>query len=298
MDDVARSPRFGYFLDPASSGAATAVTRARDAEAAGLDLIGVQDHPYHGGHLDTWTLIAYLAAATERVSFFPDVANLPLRPPAVLAKSAATLDVLTGGRVELGLGAGGFPEPVVAYGGPRRTPGEAVRATREAIGVIRHVWGQVRTPRLAGEHYTLDGARPGPRPAHDIGIWVGATGPRMLALIGELADGWVPSASYLPPERLPALHARIDEAAHAAGRAPGDVRRVYNIGGTITDGASAGFLVGPVSQWVDELAALATDGRMDTFVLWATPAGDEPDDARQVRRFGEEVAPAVRAAVL
>jgi alkanesulfonate monooxygenase SsuD/methylene tetrahydromethanopterin reductase-like flavin-dependent oxidoreductase (luciferase family) len=104
---------------------------ARAADEAGLDLVGIQDHPYQWRFFDTWTLIAYLSARTSRIRFFADVANLPLRPPAVLAKAAASLDVLTGGRVELGLGAGGFWDAVQAMGGPRRTPGQAVARRRK-----------------------------------------------------------------------------------------------------------------------------------------------------------------------
>ena len=63
-----------------------------------------------------------IAAATERIGLFPDVASLPLRPPAMMAKAAASLDLLSGGRVELGLGAGGFWDAIEAYGGPRRDP--------------------------------------------------------------------------------------------------------------------------------------------------------------------------------
>ena len=88
----------------------------RAADEGGIDLVGIQDHPYQWRYVDTWTLIAWLAARTERIRFFPDVANLPLRPPAVLAKAAASLDVLSGGRVELGLGAGAFWEAIGADG--------------------------------------------------------------------------------------------------------------------------------------------------------------------------------------
>src|SRR5439155_7405230 len=101
---------------------------------------------------------------------FPDVANLPLRPPAMLAKSAATLDVLTGGRVELGLGAGAFWDAVAAMGGPRRTPAEALQATEEAIDVIRLVWTGQRGLRYDGRFYTLHGLSAGPPPAHPIGV--------------------------------------------------------------------------------------------------------------------------------
>jgi alkanesulfonate monooxygenase SsuD/methylene tetrahydromethanopterin reductase-like flavin-dependent oxidoreductase (luciferase family) len=158
---------------------------ARVADEGGLDLIGIQDHPYQWRFFDTWTLIAYLAATTSRIRFFPDVTTLPLRPPAVLAKAAASLDVLTGGRVELGLGAGAFWDAIEAMGGPRRTPGRAVEATEEAIDVIRLVWSGERGVRYEGRHYDLSGLHTGPRPAHDIGIWVGAGRPRMLDLIGR-----------------------------------------------------------------------------------------------------------------
>src|SRR6266550_8057775 len=107
------------------------------ADEAGLDLIGIQDHPYQRRFLDTWMLMATVLANTQRVRVFPDVANLPLRPPAVLAKAAASLDVLSGGRFELGLGAGAFPDVIASMGGPRRTPGESVEALEEAIDVIR-----------------------------------------------------------------------------------------------------------------------------------------------------------------
>src|SRR5204862_3889951 len=112
----------------------------RAAEEGGLGFVGIQDHPYQGRFVDTFALIATLLAETNRVSLFTDVANLPLRPPAVMAKAAASLDVLSGGRFELGLGAGGFPDVIAGMGGPRRTPGESVEALEEAIDVIRLMW--------------------------------------------------------------------------------------------------------------------------------------------------------------
>ena len=104
------------------------VELAKLADVVGLDLVSFQDHPYQPGFLDTWTLLAVVAAATTSVKVAPNVANLPLRPPAVLARSAASLDILSGGRVELGLGAGAFWDGIVAMGGPRLTPGQSVDA--------------------------------------------------------------------------------------------------------------------------------------------------------------------------
>jgi alkanesulfonate monooxygenase SsuD/methylene tetrahydromethanopterin reductase-like flavin-dependent oxidoreductase (luciferase family) len=281
---------FGIGIAPMSSERAEVQRLVQVAERGGLDLVGIQDHPYQWRFLDTWTLISYLAAKTSRIRFFPDVANLPLRPPAVLAKAAASLDVLTGGRVELGLGAGGFMDAVTAMGGPGRTPAEAVQATEEAIDVIRLLWSGQRGVRYTGDHYRLSGLHTGPRPAHDMGIWLGAAGPRMLDLIGRKADGWVPSAPWAPPEDLPGYLGQIEEAAVSAGRDPAAIRRVYNISGLIGPAATGERFVGPVPYWVDELAVTVAQG-IDAVIF--VPAGG--DRVHQVEMFAGEVVPAVRA---
>jgi alkanesulfonate monooxygenase SsuD/methylene tetrahydromethanopterin reductase-like flavin-dependent oxidoreductase (luciferase family) len=283
---------FGISITPTWADREEAIHLARLADQAGLDLIGIQDHPYQWRFFDTWTLIAYLAGQTNRVRFFPDVANLPLRPPAVLAKAAASLDVLTGGRVELGLGGGAFWDAIEAMGGPRRAPGEAVQATEEAIDVIRLVWSGERGVRYEGRHYQLSGLHTGPTPAHPIGIWLGAERPRMLDLIGRKADGWVPSSPWAPPEALPEYLRRIEDSAATAGRDAGSIRRVYNVSGKI--GAERGKpFVGPASYWRDELTRLALEVGIDAFVFWAGG-----DDARsQVETFASEVVPDVRSAM-
>ncbi len=282
---------FGISITPDWSKQDELLALARAADTTGLDLIGIQDHPYQWRFHDTWTLISFLAGVTSRVRFFPDVGNLPLRPPAILAKSAASLDVLTGGRVELGLGAGGFWDAIEAMGGPRRSPAEAVEAIEEAIDVMRLVWSGARGVRYDGRHYRLSGVHTGPRPAHEIGIWVGAARPRMLDLIGRKADGWVPSAPWAPPESLPEYLRRIEEAATLAGRDPSSIRRVYNLMGSIGPSTGERF-VGPVAYWVEELTGVARTG-MDAFIFW--PSGNDP--VRQVEMFASDVVPAVRAAV-
>jgi len=287
MTDYGREVKFGYFLIPNATD--PLLDTAREVERLGLDYIGIQDHPYQRRFVDTWTLLAMVAATTSRVGLFPDVANLPLRPPAVLAKAAASLDVLSGGRFELGLGAGGFWDAIWAYGGPRRSPAASYAALAEAVEVIRRVWSGERNLRFEGAHYRLAGAQSGPVPAHPIGIWLGVYGPRALRLAGRVADGWVPSfRGELQP--LVDMAARLDEGAAEAGRDPGELRRVLNVGGAITDGASEGVLRGPVAQWVDELTTLVVEHGFDTFVLWAEGPG-------QLSRFAEEVVPAARAQV-
>ena len=291
MADYGRELEFGASVAPLADPPDFVSQVAVAADRSGLALVGIQDHPYQRRFLDTWTLISTLVPVTERVRFFPDVASLPLRPPAMLAKAAASLDVLSGGRVEVGLGAGAFWEAIEAMGGPRRSPGEAVRSVEEAIKVMRLVWSEQRLVRFDGEVYTLKGLKPGPHPAHEIGIWIGAGGPRMLSLIGRLADGWVPSMGWATPDKLPGMHWRIDEGAARVGRDPGEIQRVYNLSGTIGPEGD-GLLEGPASKWVEQLSRFALELGMDTFIYW--PAEDH---VRQTELFAGEVVPAVREAV-
>lgn len=127
MTDYGREVRFGVFPSPETARLAETLAIAEIADDGGLDLVGIQDHPYQARFLDTWSLMAAVLARTSRVHVFPDVASLPLRSPAVLAKAAASLDVIYGGRFELGLGAGAFWPAIAAMGGPSRTPREAGR---------------------------------------------------------------------------------------------------------------------------------------------------------------------------
>ncbi|GAF42792.1 LLM class flavin-dependent oxidoreductase [Rhodococcus wratislaviensis] len=292
MTDYGRVLQFGVFVTPSVELLANTFEVAALADETGLDLIGVQDHPYQAKFLDCWSLMGTLLARTERVRVFPDVACLPLRPPAVMAKAAASLDVMSGGRFELALGAGAFWEAIGAMGGDVRTPGQAATALEEAVEVLRLMWSGERAVYSEGEHYRLAGVHPGPVPAHRIGIWLGVGGPRLLRALGRSADGWVPSSSYFPPEVLPGMHARIDAGATDAGRDPSSIVRAYNVFGQVSDTPSDTLFHGTVEQWVSQLTELAVETGMDTFVF-----GTDGDDLTQIRRFTADVAPAVRAAV-
>ena len=287
MPERGRDLKFGYFLIPNAD--APLLSLAQEAERLGLDYIAVQDHPYQRRFVDTFTLLSMIAARTSRIGLFPDVANLPLRPPALMAKTAASIDVLSGGRFELGLGAGNFWDAIEAYGGPRRTPGDALEALREAMEVIRKVWSGERNLRFEGQHYRLRGAHSGPVPSHPIGIWLGVVGPRALKLAGQVADGWVPSFRG-DLNKLADMTKRLDVAAAKAGRDPSSIRRILNVNGVITDGTSNGVMQGPVNQWADELTNLAIIHGFDTFIFWGEGEG-------QLQRFAGEVVPAVRAQV-
>jgi alkanesulfonate monooxygenase SsuD/methylene tetrahydromethanopterin reductase-like flavin-dependent oxidoreductase (luciferase family) len=288
---------FGISIVPASDRLDRTRDLVRVAEQGGLELVGIQDHPYQRHFFDTWSLLGALLAETRRISFFTDVANLPLRPPAVMAKAAASLDVLSGGRFELGLGAGGLRDLIANFGGPRRTPGEAVEALDEAIDVIRLLWSDEHSVSFDGVHYQLNDARPGPRPAHPISIWVGAFKPRMLRLVGRKADGWLPSLGVLTRDELRRGNGQVDAAADEAGRDPGSIRRILNLQGLIGDGPAprrselpVGYLAGeplsgPAAWWSETLAGFVDDG-FDTIVFW--PVDPSP---HQVELFiGEVVA--------
>jgi alkanesulfonate monooxygenase SsuD/methylene tetrahydromethanopterin reductase-like flavin-dependent oxidoreductase (luciferase family) len=295
-------PLVGINIHPGAGHEEEAFARARIADEHGLDLISLMDHPYNPELYDTWTLLAALAMRTERVHLLTNVLNTLLRPPAMLAKAAATLDLLTGGRVEMGLGVGAYWDGIAAYGGPVWTPAERVEAQRESIEVMRALWQTARNRAVSyqGKHFTLAGAQAGPAPAHDIGIWLGSLGPKMLRLTGEMADGWIVSTGYVPPQKASESGKIIDEAAIAAGRSPYAVRRAYNVPGVVLQPGQANLrasrpdvTVGPAEAWVDTLARYYHEVGMDTFIFW--PAGG--DEEAQFRHFAEQVVPAAREAI-
>jgi alkanesulfonate monooxygenase SsuD/methylene tetrahydromethanopterin reductase-like flavin-dependent oxidoreductase (luciferase family)/hemerythrin-like domain-containing protein len=294
MADYGHELQFGVFASPDVARVHETLELAQLADVLGLDLFTVQDHPYNATHLDASTLLTAVAARTSTIRVAHNVANLPLRPPVGLAKQIATLDLVSGGRAELGLGAGAFWDAIVASGGERRTPKEAVDALVEAIAIIRRTWGQDRTRRgersvrVDGEHYAVSGMRAGPVPLHDVEIWLGAYKPRMLRVTAQLADGWLPSMGYAEPSTLAGLNATIDEVAEQAGRGARAIRRLYNISGRF--GTGSGFLQGTPDDWAEQLAELTLEVGMSSYVL----GSDDPDT---VRRFADEVAPAVRELV-
>ncbi|HET6534164.1 MAG TPA: LLM class flavin-dependent oxidoreductase [Actinoplanes sp.] len=281
--DYGHDLEFGTFITPVNNPPHAAVDRARLSEQLGYDLVSFQDHPYKPGFLDTWTLMSWVAARTERIRVAGNVLNVPMRPAPVLARAAAGLDLLSGGRLSLGLGAGGFWDAMAAMGVTRRTAGESVEQLSEAIDVIRQIWAtdERRALRYDGTYYRLNGAKRGPRPAHDIPIWVGAYKPRMLRLVGAQADGWLPSLSYLKPGDLATGNEIIDAAARAAGRDPREVRRLLNVFGD--PGRST-------AEWVDQLLSLVLEDGIGTVILGS-------DDPGELQRFADEVVPEVRARV-
>jgi alkanesulfonate monooxygenase SsuD/methylene tetrahydromethanopterin reductase-like flavin-dependent oxidoreductase (luciferase family) len=265
---------------------------AQTADAAGLDYLAIQDHAYNVEFLDVWTLISYLAAETDRISFFPDVADLQLRPPTILAKAAASLSVLSGGRIVLGVGGGASAGAIAAMGGTRRSGPEMVAFTEEALQIMRRALaGDV--VEFHSDQHDIGGYEAGPLPPAPIPLWLGSQGPRMLAVTGRSSDGWVsPLSTYTPPSAIPPMQDRIDEAARSAGRDPAAVRRIYNVVGSIGAGRGGPGLTGDVKTWVDTLTDWSVDLGFDTFIFWPRTA-----PLSQLEVFASEVVPAVRQRV-
>ncbi|MEV5149085.1 LLM class flavin-dependent oxidoreductase [Streptomyces sp. NPDC052727] len=292
MTDYGRPLAFGVSLDPSAGTWAQTRRLARTAEESGLDYLAVQDHPYQPGHLDTWTLITHLSAVTDRISFLTDVADLQLRPPVMLAKAAASLSVITDGRIQLGVGGGGIPDAIASMGGPARRGQDMVAFAQESLGLLRAALSG-GVVRLHSQYHAVGGYRAGPVPPKPVELWLGAQKPRMLAVAGRLADGWIsPLNIYVPPQEVPSRQRIIDEAVADAGRDPRTLRRVYNVIGVIGDHMDGPGLVGDVRRWADTLAEWAVELGFDTFVFW--PAADPQ---QQLTLFAGEVVPAVRERV-
>lgn len=294
MSDYGHDLLFGSFVTPVNRPAHQAVDLAVASEKAGLDLVTFQDHPYQPSFHDTSTLITFAAAKTERIALGGNVTSLPLRPPLALAHTAATVDRLSGGRFRLGIGAGAFWDGVAALGARRLTTGQGIAALEEAIGIMREAWDPAGAGPLnhQGRFYRVADGDRAPYAEHPIPIWIGSYKPRMLALTGAAGDGWLPSIDYIEGglQGLADSNARIDDAAHEAGRSPGDVRRLMNFMHASLTSTGQGFLDGPPELWIDRLTTLALDYGVSAFII----GGDDPTT---IARFGAEVAPAVREAV-
>ena len=204
---------------------------AAQAEAAGYGSLwafqrllvpeGAAMEPVYHSVLDPMVALGYAAAVTSRIRLGVAVVNMPYLAPAYLAKQAASVDVLSGGRLELGLGLGWMPEEFAATGGSMQRRGAR---TAEYIEVLRRAWAGGVTG-FTGEYYTLPTGRVAPLPVQRPGppILLGGTVPRALERVGRLADGWLTS-SRTDLSRIAEPIAAVKEAAAAAGRDPQSIR--------------------------------------------------------------------------
>ena len=249
---------------------------ARAAEQAGFDSLWVGDHLLFRdedmpprGPWEAWSVLAGLAAVTERVQLGPLVASVSFHNPAMLAKKAATVDEISGGRLILGLGAGWNEAEYRAFGFPFD---HRVDRFEEAFAIIRGLLrdGQVD---FAGRYHEARDCVLLPRPARPNGppIMVGTVGPRMLGLAALHADVWNSWFSWFgnQPEGVAALRVKVDAACAAVGRNPATLERTVAVlvqveGGEVARRGGPDETAPPIRGSVDEVAdalrAIAAEG--------------------------------------
>lgn len=297
---AAHHPLFGVGISTAVGEAAGTLRLAARADRDGLDLFTMSDHPYFADRLDAYSLLGVALGRTETITGLVSVTNLPSRPAPMLARTVTSLSALTGGRVTLGIGAGGLWDDIARLGARRLSPGAAVRALEEAITLVRALSGGGDPVTFEGEFYQVSALRPAEVPAPP--VWTGSVGPRSLAVTGRLADGWIPghAADWLSP-RYRESRPVIDEAAVAAGRDPAQVATVYNLPGRITPAPLAAtrdddgrWIGGSAGQWVEELTGAVLEHGAAGFVHFPV---DDASPEVALGQWAQEIVPAVREAV-
>jgi alkanesulfonate monooxygenase SsuD/methylene tetrahydromethanopterin reductase-like flavin-dependent oxidoreductase (luciferase family) len=289
------------FATPASSKSwEQSLGTALAAEEAGFWGIGLGER--FDGSLTGWTLATALAARTQRLRFFHTTLNVPYRYPYILAQEAAALDVISGGRIILCLGTGFEPsrQNYLNAGLPFGTGGQRLQDMKDVIAILRGVWSGERFSHK-GRLYSVEDVVPSIRPVNGtVPIWVGAGGPRMLRLAGELADGYMKNLGWGPVDEVRALNDAVSDAARGAGRDPHAIRRVMNLAGFVAHSAAEleqyrtnapkpvggpqGGLIGSPEEILETLREYRAAG-VDTFNV-SFPADGH---AEQIARFGRQI---------
>ena len=283
---------FGVGVPTAAAPGDDPVAVAQEAERLGYDFVSAADHPAGSSpSYETTIMLTWIAAHTSRIKVASRVLGVPFRRPAMVAKLAASLGLLSGGRFILGLGGGYSDQEIAALGAPALSPGQKIDGLAEAIQVIRGAWTQSGYTQ-DGRHHSVRDLEMEPKPARAAPVWLGTFGPRALAVTGRLADGWIPSLGYMPVEQIPAMRQRIDAAARAAGRRPEEIRGILNL--AIQPGPDAGpqpdAVTGSPKQVVDQLMELLGLGFTGfNFII------SDPDRRADMRRIAEDVLPALRS---
>jgi alkanesulfonate monooxygenase SsuD/methylene tetrahydromethanopterin reductase-like flavin-dependent oxidoreductase (luciferase family) len=292
---------FGFGAHSGIDDAPALLRMAQQADHDGLDIFSVSDHPYIGERLDAYASIGFILGRTRRISGLANVTNLPTRPAPLLARTVTSLSALSGGRIVLGMGAGGLWDRISDMGVPRLSPGDAVDAFEEAIVLVKRLSGGGPPVTYTGRHYQVDQIEPAPVAAPP--VWTGSVGPKSLAATGRVADGWIPGhAADWRSERYRASRPVIDEAAVAAGRDPREIRTVFNFPGRISDRPLAAtrdradrWIGGSVGEWVEELTGAVLEHGASGFILFSASGGTQDDVS--LGRWAREIVPAVREAI-
>jgi probable F420-dependent oxidoreductase len=296
---------------------------AEKAEALGYGYLTVSDHivvprnihstyPYSetgefpwsaGGDLDCmeqFTLLSWLAAVTSRIRLLTSVIVVPHRSPLFMAKSIATTDQLSGGRVTLGCGAGWMKEEFEALGLP---PFEARgRVTDEYLKVMKTLWTEA-LPAYDGEFVKFSdiGADPKPVQAPHPPLWIGGESGPAIRRAASLGDGWYPFGSNprFPMDTLERYKARVEllkQAAEKSGRDPAEITLAYNCAfhsESEQPGEEGGRMsfTGSPAQRAEDIRAFA-DAGLDTMIVNVT-ANDLNQMLERMQAFAEEVMPLV-----
>jgi probable F420-dependent oxidoreductase len=205
---------------------------ALEAEAAGLDSVWMFDHFFNRrddgtmqNMYESWTILSAVASVTDRILLGSLVMCSSFRSPGLLAKMAATLDEVSGGRLILGIGSGWYDPEYEAFGYPTDRRGTRYE---ETLAVVRRLLDGEKVT-FAGEFHQLRDAVLAPAPSRRIPILVAGEGPRMLLLAAHYGDAWNDNGFGLPDERLRAVLKRLDESLEAEGRDPSTLERTIGV---------------------------------------------------------------------
>ncbi len=283
---------FGVGVPASAAPGDDPVAFAQEAERLGYDFVSAADHPCGPGpSYETTVMLTWIAARTSRIKVASRVLAVPFRRPAVVAKLATSLGLLSGGRLILGLGGGYSDQEITALGGPVLSPAEKIGGLEEAIQVIRGAWTHRRYTQDGRLHSVRD-LEMEPKPATPIPVWLGTFGPRALAVTGRLGDGWIPSLGYMPVEDIPAMRHRIDAAAEAAGRRPDEIRSILNLNISIDPDAQSqsDTVTGSATRVAGQLRELLSLGFSGfNFLL------SGPDRVASMQRIADDVLPVLRS---
>lgn len=283
---------FGLNVSTTAAPGRDPAAEARRAEELGFDFVSASDH-LHGDDptFEPWTMLSWIAAATSRIRVATRVLAVPYRPPPVVAKMAETLDRLSGGRLILGLGGGYLDEEFRAFGLGLRPPRDKIDGLEEAIRITRGLWSE-RAFTFEGRLYRTEGAELEPKPERPIPIWLGTYGNRALAVTGRLADGWIPSLGFAPPDEVTVMRERVVSAARRAGRDLDGITFAYNLVIRVDERAAPDpSVVSGTPEAVAERLLGFTELGFTAFNFMPTGPGEEA----QAERLATEVIPRVRA---
>ncbi len=296
------------------------VSLAKAAESAGFHALWLEDHFRPWAHDDrasafeSWTTLSALSQVTSRARLGTLVTCASYRSPALLAKMAATFDVVSNGRLILGIGAGWYAEEYEAYNLPFPSPAERVTRLAETVRIVRAMWTET-SPTLRMKHHAIRDAvcNPGPVQRPSPPIWVGGGGPRILRIAARYADGW--NYGAMSPEQFREKLGELRRRAEEAGRDPSAITpslelfvftgrtaaearersRAFDAarpGGQalrhlIRDAYASTRIEGDPDACAERLLAYVAAG-VEHFTLVFPGA-----DAATIRLFGERVAPAL-----